>query len=81
MLGYLKNIGIAVSQLFNAFLFGNPDETIAARCYRNAYKGSSTAKLMCVFLDFLFKPFHENHCQKMHEEEVLAEQHDKDYDV
>ncbi|MBO4519869.1 MAG: pseudouridine synthase [Alphaproteobacteria bacterium] len=78
---YLNNLCIALSQLINALLFGNPDETFAARCYRNSYKGSATAKLMCKILDFLFKPFHENHCQKMHEEEVLDNQQGKDYDI
>lgn len=81
MLKYLNNIAIAASQLLNAFFFGNPDETFAARCYRNSYKGSLKAKIMCRVLDILFLPFHKNHCKKMHEEEVLDEQQGKDYDV
>ena len=81
MLKYLNNIGIAVSQLINALLFGNPDETLAARCYRHSYKGSSAAKLICGIFDLFFKPFHKNHCQKMYEEEVLNNQQSKDYDI
>ena len=81
MLKYLNNIGIAVSQLTNALLFGNQDATLAARCYRNSSKGSSTSKLIYCILNFLFMPFHKNHCQRMYEEEVLNNQQSKDYDI
>ena len=81
MLKYFNNICIAISQLINVLLFGDPDETFAARCYRHSYKGSSTAKLICAILDFLFNPLHKKHCQKMYEEEVLDKQQSKDYDI
>lgn len=35
MLSYLANIGRAISQLGNAFLAGDPDETISSRAYKN----------------------------------------------
>ena len=80
---YIKNILIAISQLFNSILFGHPDETIAARSYRKSYEGNIIFIVICFSLDVFFSIFtgSRNHCQKAHEEEVLNEQNSKAYDV
>lgn len=80
---YIKNILIAISQLFNSILFGHPDETIAARSYRKSYEGNIIFIVICFSLDMFFSIFtgSRNHCQKAHEEEVLNEQNSNAYDV
>lgn len=80
---YIKNILIAISQLFNSILFGHPDETIAARSYRKSYEGNIIFIIICFSLDVFFSIFtcSRNHCQKAHEEEVLNEQNSNDYNV
>ena len=80
---YIKNILIAISQLFNSILFGHPDETIAARSYRKSYEGNIIFIIICFSLDVFFSILtgSRNHCQKAHEEEVLNEQNSNDYKV
>lgn len=55
MLKYLLNILIAVDELGNSILGGNPHETISARLGRE-YPNSELRK----FVDFLFN---KNHCR------------------
>lgn len=80
---YIRNIFIAFSQLINSILFGYPDETLGARCYRNAFYGSMFSKVMVIILDVIFLIIAQNidHCKKLYEEEVLDEQKHRDYDV
>ena len=47
---YIKNILIAISQLFNSILFGHPDETIAARSYRKSYEGNIIFIIICLII-------------------------------
>lgn len=54
---YIKNILIAVDQLCNALLLGDPDETLSSRC------GKSKCRIclaLCKFLDTI----QYRHCAK-----------------
>jgi hypothetical protein len=54
---YLINILIAIDQLFNSILGGDPDETISSRL---AKKSGQCAKKACTILSMLDK----DHCAK-----------------
>lgn len=41
MLRYLNNVGIAVNQLINTLLAGQPDEMMSARAHRRYLRGHS----------------------------------------
>jgi len=54
---YLNNILLWVDQGFNTFLFGSPDETFSARCYRASTFGKKGYwVLLRKVVDFLFLP-------------------------
>lgn len=60
---YLKNILIAVDQLANTLIGGQPDETISAKAYRMRVEHNSIPwKNMEKLINFLF--FDEKHCEK-----------------
>jgi len=59
---YLKNLFIAVDQLFNAIFGGDPDETISSRCGKKEIR---LCKLICLILNKLDK----KHCLKSREED------------
>jgi len=54
---WLHQIGIALTQLVNAVLWGWADETLSARAYR-AHPRVAAA------LDWLAEPFESRHCRK-----------------
>jgi hypothetical protein len=54
---YLVNILIAIDQLLNTILAGDPDETISSRL---AKKSGQPAKCACTILDMVDK----DHCTK-----------------
>ena len=60
---YLIHVGDATSQWINVvFLFSNnPNESISGRCWRLRYK--KPWGLLRKFVDFLFSPFEDNHCE------------------
>lgn len=70
MLVYLKNILIAIDQLFNTVLLGWPDETFSSRCWRWYLSG---IKIPCYIVDTLLF-FDKNHCKSSYESEVLRRQ-------
>lgn len=57
---YLRNLFIAVDQLVNTILGGDPDETISSRLGKN-YNGTIAER----FVDWLFSWQHkkEGHCE------------------
>ena len=57
---YFTNLFIAIDQLFNALLYGDPDETISSRLGKN-YPDSKITKLV----NYLFKwqGHSEGHCK------------------
>jgi hypothetical protein len=57
---YVWNLLIAVDQLLNAMLGGDPDETISSRVGKMAMKGSRIGKIACRVLNF----FDKGHCEK-----------------
>jgi len=69
ILGWFLRLFVLMSQIGNALLlYGNPDETISARCYRNKdnpYWGKAYLGVNKVFF------WEENHCYESH----LKDQH------
>ncbi len=63
---YLHNLGIAFGQLANAITGGDPDETLASRCWRSRL--THPWKSLCFLLDFCFfwqtNEKREGHCQQ-----------------
>lgn len=51
---YLKNVLIAIDQLANAVLGGEPDETISSRAYRRRIEGSKKWALVEKTVNTLF---------------------------
>lgn len=60
MKDYLRNVFIAIDQLFNAILFGDPDETISSRLGKN-YPESRMTKIVNFLLKWQKHP--EGHCK------------------
>lgn len=57
---YLRNLRIALSQLLNAVLLGDPDETLSARLGRAAMRGSKWGRWLYVALNWA----QPDHCEK-----------------
>jgi hypothetical protein len=55
---YLKNIFLAVSQVLNVLLGGDPDETLSSRAGKARLNGRAWGCILCKVLDRLDK----NHC-------------------
>lgn len=72
---YIKNILVAVDQLFSAVSGGDPDETISSRvgkAVRGDYGPTQSVLLrpMKVFIDLIFWPFDgPDHCLRRIEED------------
>lgn len=62
---WLWNILIAIDQLFNAILGGDPDETISSRAGKAKKEGKLWACILCKFLHIL----DNNHCTDSIEED------------
>lgn len=59
MKGYLVNVLVAIDQLGNAILGGDPDETISSRC------GKLVGKcVLCTIFCWVLNIFDKNHCVK-----------------
>ena len=67
IIGWFERLAVLISQTGNAlFLYGNPDETISARCYRNRaspYWGKAYFGVNKVFF------WEEDHCFNSHEKD------------
>jgi len=73
MLAYLKNIGIAVDQLFNALLAGDPDETLSSRMGKAVRDGRCRlCEPICRLLDRI-DPRPGRHCLMAIEEDEGAD--------
>lgn len=60
-MNYLKNIIIALDQLANTFLAGDPDETISSRMGKYVYRRRGFIPcVICKLLDL----FEKDHCLK-----------------
>lgn len=61
LLRYGLNIGIAIDQLCNAILLGDPDETISSRMAKYVVRGRGFIPcFICKLLDYIEK----DHCKK-----------------
>lgn len=60
---YIKNISIAIDQLFNTILKGSPDETLSSRAYR-LYKNNKYwySKYPYYIINTIFF-WQKNHCK------------------
>lgn len=59
---YFWRILISLDQFLNvAILNGNPDETVSSHCWRHQHKR------MIRFIDWVFSPWEQNHCQNSFE--------------
>lgn len=64
----IKQLLIAIDQLFNALLFGWADETLSARAWRLSAK-SDAMRMIRIFIDALFF-FDRNHCRNSYLSEI-----------
>lgn len=65
---YVLNLLIAVDQLFNALLLGDPDETLSSRAHRMRVKKQRVWGWTATFIDWLFF-WQPDHCRKARESE------------
>ena len=76
MQNYFRNLLIAVAQLANTVLFGEPDETFSARCFR-------TKSMLRYVIDALFFWQYDNalggHCRQCYLWELEIMDLPKDY--
>jgi hypothetical protein len=60
---YLLNILIAVDQLLNTLLFGDPDETISSRCGKAIRRAKTPRKwTIAYWLNKFLDLFEKDHC-------------------
>ena len=58
---YFWNLLLAIDQLLNTILGGDPDETISSRLAKLARKGNKVGIIGCSILD----KFDEGHCERV----------------
>lgn len=66
---WLINLLIAVDQLLNALLRGQPDETLSSRAHRMCVKGHRWWGWTAAAIDLLFF-FDPHHCERAHLSEL-----------
>lgn len=66
---YLLNIGIAIDQLVNSALGGEPDETLSARAHRQRLNGHPYWGWTAEAINTLFF-WQEDHCLLAHQAEI-----------
>ncbi len=67
---WLRNIGIAFDQFWNAVTLGDPDETVSSRLGKAAKRGNRFALLACRLLNRLFR---SEHCTEAIEQDEGGE--------
>lgn len=75
---YVKNIALALDQLFNAILRGSPDETLSSRAYRADISGKVFGKIFRPLIDIIFF-FDPQHCYTSYLSEVNRQQLPKEF--
>lgn len=70
---YLLHLGIALDQLVNALLAGDPDESLSSRAHRMRLKGHRWWGWMAGAIDRLFF-WQDGHCRMAYEAEVERRQ-------
>ena len=69
-MGYLRNVLVALDQLVNAVLNGQPDETLSSRAWRTEAKNQPYWSWTRKAIDVLFF-FQPKHCERAYESEQL----------
>jgi hypothetical protein len=59
---HLYNVGLGLSQLFNALLAGDPDDSLSGRCGKGREAGSPGWTAAAWLLDLVWSPFERDHC-------------------
>lgn len=67
---WFLNMAIAIDQLANAVLRGDPDETLSSRAYRMHMKGQPYWGGLANVIDWFFF-WEADHCRKAYESERL----------
>lgn len=76
---YFWNLLIALDQLINSVLFGDPDETLSARTHRNAEDGQWFWRALRWLIDLMFRWESPNHCRESYENEMARAQLPQEY--
>lgn len=71
---YLLNLFIAFDQLVNAFIGGEPDETLSASAWKGEQQGRPLPRFFRPLIDALFYLFQKDHCRKAYQAEIRREQ-------
>lgn len=58
---YPQRVGTAISQLFNALLLGNEDESLSSRAWKARSKGKRWGRFAVPVIDLFFG---KGHCQQ-----------------
>jgi len=62
---YLVRVLIALDQLANSLVGGYPNETLSSRAWRRGQiEGKRTWEIFQSFIDWLFKPIEDHHCEQ-----------------
>lgn len=69
---WIKQILIAIDQLFNALLYGWADETLSSRAWRK-HKNNMFWYNLYILIEVIFF-FEKNHCKSAYESEVHRKQ-------
>lgn len=80
MSNYILRVLIAIDQLVNTLIGGNPDETLSSAAYRAEKEGRFWGFWRPV-IDFLFRPFQKNHCFNAYLAEKYSAAAFKGFDV
>lgn len=82
---YLLNFLIALDQLANVLLAGEPDETLSARAYRADRGGKVLGRVLRPTIDFLFLALSfgrdNDHCATAYASEVQRRQYPHAYGI
>lgn len=63
-LRHAYNIGLACSQMLNAIIGGDPDESISGRAGKGREDGSPFWTLAATVIDLIWWPIERDHCAK-----------------
>lgn len=80
----ILNLLIAFDQLVYVILtlgVGHPDETLSAAAWRTEQKNRLLGIFFRPVIDFIFRPFEQNHCYKAFKAEKNGSQLPKEYQV
>lgn len=81
MSNYILRVLIALDQLVNTLIGGDPDETLSSAAYRSEKNGHFWGRVWRPTVDFLFSPFQKDHCFNAYLAEKYGAASFKGFDV